>query len=123
MAERVSSRPMFVLLVILVFVNNFGVGIYRAGGTEPPPELELLYTAAFTCGVVWWFRAEVSRHSLWPVYCPGLLLYVGWIIIIPYHLLKTRGAKGLLPLLVLFGSFVAAHILATLLLVILSGQS
>ena len=111
---------MFVLLVILVFVYNFGAGIYRAGGLEVEPGLDFTYSAAFLCGVVWWLRAETRGHSVWPVYCPGLLLQVGWIIIIPYHLIKTRGVRGLIPLLALIGSFVAAQILAGIVYVIFS---
>jgi hypothetical protein len=44
-----------------------------------------------------------------------------WPIIIPYHLLKTRGARGLLPLLALIGTFVFARILATVIYLAVSG--
>jgi hypothetical protein len=36
-----------------------------------------------------------------------------WPIVIAYHLLKTRGARGLLPLFALMGTFIFARILAT----------
>ena len=36
----------------------------------------------------------------------------GWFVTIPYHLLKTRGVSGLLPLLLLIGSFVLAQLSA-----------
>lgn len=103
---------MLVLLGILVFVYHFGSGLYSAGGLEPLPTIEFLYTAAFLCGVVWWLKAETRRHALKSVYCPGLLVGIGWAIIIPYLLVKTRGARGLIPLLGLIGSFLVAHILA-----------
>lgn len=122
-ADRISSRRMFALLAILIFVYTFGAGIYRAGGLEPSPALDFIYSAAFLCGTFWWLRADASRHSAWPLYCPGVLLQAGWIVIIPYHLLKTRGVKGLLPLLALIGSFIAANILALVLFVILSTAS
>ena len=103
---------MLVLLGILVFFYNFVIGIYYAGGLEPPPDFEFLYTVAFLCCVVWWLRAEARRYAVKHVYCLGLLVGVGWIIIIPYHLFKTRGVKGLIPLSALIGSSLAAHILA-----------
>ena len=103
---------MLVLLAILVFVYHFGAGIYAAQGLEPSPAVEFLYTAAFLCGVVWWLKAEARRYTVKHVYCPGLLVGVGWIIIVPYHLFKTRGVKGLIPLLALLGSFLAGYILA-----------
>ena len=119
-AEPISSKPMFVLLVILVFVYNFCRGIYLARGLELLPEFDFLYTAAFLCGVVWWLGAEARRHAVWPVYCPGMLVQMGWVVIIPYHLIKTRGVRALIPLLALIGSFVTAHILAAIVYVILS---
>lgn len=103
---------MLVLLVILVFVYHFGIGTYSALGLEPLPAFEFLYTASFLCGVVWWVKAESRRFSLKPVYCLGLLVGIGWVIMIPYYLFKTRGARGLIPLLALLVSFVAARLLA-----------
>ena len=100
------------LLCVSVFVYNFGAGIYLARGIEPLPTFEFLYTAAFVCGVVWWLNAEVKRSAVKPIYCAGLLVGIGWFVIIPYHLFKTRGLRGALPLLALIGSFVAAHLLA-----------
>lgn len=103
---------MFMLLGILVFVYHFGAGFYLALGLEPLPGFEFLYNAAFVCGVVWWLKAEARRYTVKPFYCPGLLVGIGWAIIIPYHLFKTRGVRGLIPLLALIGSFLAAHVLA-----------
>jgi hypothetical protein len=106
---------MLVLLGTLVFVYNLGAGIYYVNGLEPTPTVEFLYTAAFLCGVVWWLQAETGRSAVQPVYCSGLLVGIGWLVIIPYHLLKTRGARGLIPLLALIGSFIVPQILSLIL--------
>jgi len=111
---------MLVLLGILIFVYHFGAGIYSAAGLEPSPAFEFLYTVAFLCCVVWWLRAETRRYELKPVYCLGLLVGVGWIIIIPYHMFKTRGVRGLIPLGALIGSFLVAHMLAVFVFMIFS---
>jgi hypothetical protein len=103
---------MLVLLMILVFIYNFAAGVYYAQGVELLPTVEFLYTAAFLCGVVWWLNAEAGTSAVKRVYCGGLLVAVGWLIIIPYHLLKTRGVNGLIPLMALVGSFGVAHISA-----------
>lgn len=103
---------MLVLLMVLVFVYNFAAGLYLAWGVEPLPTVEFLYTSAFLCGVIWWLNAETRMSAVKPVYCRGLLVALGWLIIIPYHLFKTRGTKGLIPLVALAGSFVVAHISA-----------
>ena len=107
-----SSLPMLVLIGILVFIYQFVIGIYYARGLEPLPSFEFLYQAALLCGVVWWLRADTRRYAVKPVYCLGLLVKVGWIILIPYHLFKTRGLRGLIPLVALIGIFIAAQLLA-----------
>lgn len=107
-----SSLPMLVLIGILVFIYQFGIGIYYARGLEPLPSFEFLYKAALLCGVVWWLRADTRRYAVKPVYCLGLLVRVGWIIIIPYHLFKTRGLRGLIPLVALISVFIAAQLLS-----------
>jgi len=104
---------MLVLLIILVFIYHVGAAIYQALGLEPLPTFEFLYHAAFLSGVIWWLRADKKRSAVKPVYCQGMLVGIGWLIIIPYHLLKTRGTKGLLTLFALLGSFLLAQILAT----------
>jgi hypothetical protein len=49
-----------------------------------------------------------------------MLVSIGWPVIIPYHLLKTRGLKGLIPLAALIGSYLLALILSAILYLIFS---
>lgn len=103
---------MLILLIILIFIYNAGAAIYYEQGVEPLPTFEFLYNAAFLTGVVWWLRADAKRSAVTPVYCQGMLVGLGWLIIIPYHLLKTRGVRGLIPLFALLGSLIISRILA-----------
>jgi hypothetical protein len=110
-----SSTILLVLLVVLVFVYTLGAGILLIYGLEPSPTVEFLYHAGFLSGSIWWLQADAGRSAVKRVYCPGLLVGSGWLIMIPYHLLKTRGAKGLIPLLALAGSYVIAYIVTMVL--------
>lgn len=112
-AEQKRSLIMLVLLGALIFVYQLGLGILNDRGLEPLPAVEFLYLAMFYCGVVWWLRAEVKRSLVNQIYCPGLMAITAWPIVISYHLLKTRGLRGLLPLFALMGTFIFARILAT----------
>ena len=112
---------MLVLLGLAIFIYHLGRGILDALKLEPPPGLEFLYTAIFLCGVVWWLRAESQSSAVKQLYCAGLLAYTAWPIIIPYHLLKTRGVRGLLPLLALIATFISARILATIIYLVVFG--
>lgn len=112
-AEQNRSVAMLVLLGALIFIYHLGLGILNDRGLEPLPAVEFLYIAMFYCGVVWWLRAEAKKSAVTRIYCPGLMAITAWPIIISYHLLKTRGVRGLLPLFALIGTFVFARILAT----------
>ena len=108
---------MLVLLGVLVFVYHLGIGIYYARGLEPLPTFEFLYQGAFICGLVWWLRAESRKSALAGVYCEGLLFGAAWVFIIPYHLVKSRGVKGLIALVALIATFVASQLLTALIYV------
>ena len=120
-AEQKRSLIMLVLLGIAIFIYHLGRGILDALRLDPPPSLEFLYAAIFVCGVVWWLRAEIQSSAATRMYCAGLLAYTAWPIIIPYHLLKTRGLNGLLPLFALIGTVVSARILATVIYLVVFG--
>ena len=103
---------MLILLAILIFIYNFTAVLYFLCRIEPLPTVEFLYVAAFPCGVVWWLRAEQRKTPVTDLYCAGLLAGYGWIVIVPYQLLKTRGVKGLLPIVALLASYFGSMVLA-----------
>jgi hypothetical protein len=106
---------MLILLAILIFIYHFTAMFYQLARMEPLPTVEALYIAALPCGIVWWFRSEQRKSAVTHVYCEGMIAYYGFVFTVPYHLLKTRGVKGLLPLLALVGSYVGSQVLATVL--------
>jgi hypothetical protein len=44
------------------------------------------------------------------VYDLGFFLCIAWPFVVPYYLVKTRGAKGLLVILAFIGAYVGATI-------------
>ena len=118
-----SSWLMLGMIVVLLFVYNVAFYLYYATGIEPPAAVEFMFTVAFVCGVVWWMKAEAYRRQLQLTYCPGLILGILWPIAVPYYLLKTRGARGLIPLAIFIGSFVVANILGALVYILLVTMS
>ena len=120
-ARPKKSFIMLVLIGLSIFIYNLGLGVFNVRGLEPLPSFEFLYSAIFICGVVWWLRAEIQSSPVTRLYCAGMLVSAAWPIIIPYHLLKTRGVKGLLPLFALIGTFVVAKALATVMYLVFFG--
>lgn len=118
--QNKNSLIMLILLGLLVFVHSLGSVFYSLRGIDPHPTFEFLYDPAFVCGVVWWLRAEVKKSPVTRLYCEGLMASSGWAFIIPYHLLKTRGIRGLIPLFALLGTFVFAWIIGGVIFVAFS---
>lgn len=116
-----NSFMMLVLLGLLVFVKQLALGIYVGAGREVPARLEALYALGFLCGVIWWLRSDSKRSEAQRVYCSGLFVNLVWFIVIPYHLLKTRGLKGLIPLAAWAGIYLLAVILGTIIATLLPG--
>jgi hypothetical protein len=103
---------MLILFAILIFVYNFAVMLSELAGAEPSQLLRLIYIGMFPCAAIWWLKADGHRSTVTALYCQGLFMNIAWFALIPYHVLKTRGARGLLPLLLLVGSFMTARIAA-----------
>lgn len=103
---------MLVLLAILIFIYHFAAMFYSLSGIEPLVTVEFLYIAAFPCVIVWWLRSEKRKSAVTSLYCEGMMATWGAVFIVPYHLLKTRGVKGLLPLFALIATYLGAQVLA-----------
>jgi hypothetical protein len=103
-----------VLLIALMIIYHVGLIIYFALGVEPLPTFEFLYSFGFLCGVVWFLKAESERSAAAQAYCPGVTIGMGWLFLLPYHLLKSRGVRGLIPLFALIGTYLALQILAAI---------
>src|ERR1041385_8865223 len=105
---------MLVLLVVMMVVYHVGIIIYFVLGEEPLPTFEFLYTFGFLCGIVWFLKAEAERSAAARAYCPGITIGMGWIFLVPYHLLKSRGVRGLIPLAALVGTYLALQVIAAI---------
>jgi hypothetical protein len=100
-------------------VVQLASGFYLAGSIEPPPPFGLLYALGFLWVIGWWLLKDSRKRGVEWVLDMGLFLYLAWPLILPYYLLKTRGVKGLLVILVFIGVFVMAAIVGGVLYVLL----
>jgi|SRR5882672_172917 len=96
------------LLYIYLVVASFARGIYLAGQIEPPAFFTFIVSAGYLWIVGWWLMTDSRKRGVAWVYDIGLFLYLAWPLILPYYLLKTRGARGLLVILAFAGTFVLA---------------
>src|SRR2546430_4121657 len=104
------------LLYSFVVVTQFAYGFYLGLQIEPPGALILVHWLGLLWIVGWWLRTDSRKRGVASVYDIGFFLYIAWPIVMPYYLVKTRGAKGLLLIL----GFIAAYVGAAILGIILS---
>ncbi len=112
---------MLVLLIALMVVYHVGRIIYLALRLEPLPAFEFLYYVGFLCGIVWFLKAESERSEAARAYCPGVTIGMAWLFLFPYHLLKSRGVRGLIPLFAIVGTYLALQVLAAIVYLTVSG--
>ena len=121
-AERKSSVINLVVLTLMMVVYHIGLIIYFLLGVEPLPTFEFLYMVGFLCGIVWFLKAEAQRSAAAQAYCPGVTIGMGWFLLLPYHLLKSRGVRGLIPLFTLIGVWLALQVLTMVVNQIYTGR-
>lgn len=100
--------PPATALYLFVIVTQFVNGFYLGGGAEPPPAFALLYALGLLWVVGGWLRRDSAKRGVGWVFDMGLFLYIAWPFVMPYYLLKTRGARGLLPILAFVGAYLGA---------------
>jgi hypothetical protein len=100
-----------VLLYSFVIITQFAYGLYLGQQIEVPGLYTLLHWAAQLWIIGWWLRADSRKRGEDSVYDIGLFLCIAWPVVMPYYLLKTRGAKGLLVIFGFIGAYVGAAII------------
>jgi len=99
------------LLYIFVIVTQFAYGVYLGAQFEFPQGITLISFFGMLWVVGWWLRMDSRRRGVLSVYDLGFFLYLAWPLVMPYYLLKTRGARGLLVILGFGVVYVGAAIL------------
>jgi hypothetical protein len=104
------------LLFVFVVITQFAYGAYLGARLPFSEGISLIYFIGMLWAIGWWLRTDSRRRGVLSVYDLGFFLYLAWPIVMPYYLVKTRGAKGLLVIL----GFVVAYVGAALLGLLLS---
>jgi hypothetical protein len=108
------------LLYVFLVITQIVSGFYLASELEPPPSFTLLYALGFLWVVGWWMLSDSRKHGIGWVLDMGLFLYIAWPFILPYYLLKTRGAKGLLVILGFIGVYIGALVVGGVLYILVT---
>jgi polyferredoxin len=104
-----------VLLYSFVVITELVYGLYLGQQSEAPAAYTLLHWAAQLWIIGWWLRTDSRKRGVVWVYDLGFFLFIAWPLVMPYYLVKTRGAKGLLVILGFIGVYVGATIVGIIL--------
>jgi len=99
------------LLCLFIVITQFAYGVYLGAQLEFPASVRLLSWFGILWGAGWWLRRDSHRRGVLSVYDLGFFLYIAWPIVMPYYLIKTRRAKGLLIMLGFIVAYVGAAII------------
>jgi hypothetical protein len=99
------------LLYVFVSLAQVATGIYYVSKHQPPPLFQLTYSIGFLWVMGWWLLRDSGKRGVGWVFDIGMFLSVAWPIVMPYYLLKTRGAKGLFVILGFLGVYLGGEVI------------
>lgn len=85
-------------------------GLYGGLAIDGPALFSLLKIVGWIWVLGWWMDDDLRRRGEGWFYCPGVFLWLAWPLVLTYYLLKTRGARGLIPIIALVAVCLATHI-------------
>ena len=103
-----SFIPMILLTVIF---TSFG-GVLGRNHLRVPGELASLESVAQQLFVALWVYVDRQRRRLNLAYEFEAFVFFAWPIVLPYYLVKSRGARGLLLAAVFFALLILPSVVA-----------
>ena len=110
--KSASTRSAAIALATLFFLGNIGVAVSAAQAHAVPPGFSFLYLIGVAWAIAWWVLADCRERNIPSSIDHGWLVFFAWPLVLPYHLIKTRGLKGCGVLATLVGLFVVAYLTA-----------
>lgn len=67
--------------------------LYATTDAIPSPIVLLFFSAAPLIAVILWLDRDAHRTGVGAVHDLGFLLWIGWLVVIPWYAWKTRGSR------------------------------
>lgn len=85
-------------MLAIILVGNAGTAVYAANGRPPGSVFLVLYYVGFSTAASWWVLSDCRERGIATSIDHGWFVFYAWPIVVPYHVLKTRGGRGVLLL-------------------------
>jgi hypothetical protein len=102
------------LLGAFFLIANVGAALYAVHGLQPSGGFIFLTYVGFGLGVAWWIHTDSRRLGIRELIDQGWFVYLGWPVVLPYYLFRTRGGRGALTLLGLVSLYLLTYGLSML---------
>ena len=83
-------------LLVLISLYTLALTLLEFHGRAPSDRLTLLWKITFALFIVRWVSVDRRCRELSLPFEFDAFLFFGWILLFPWYLFKTRGARGLL---------------------------
>jgi hypothetical protein len=120
---RVPNPRATLALGVFFLAVNLANAVYTAHRVRPSAAFAVMYYGGTALLVGYWILADARRLGIPRTVDVGWFVVSGWPLALPYHLVKTRGAKGGVALLGLIGLFALTYVLSLLVFFALKAMS
>lgn len=115
------QRPLsWVLLLGFMLIVAIARGAYASLDAEPSARFQLLTTFGQLALLWFWFSAQIARYRPPLILDLGLLMFVCWIVVVPYYMWHYERWWGLAKFGVVCMAYVASLVVRVLVAMILS---
>lgn len=99
-------------LGVLFFIGNVGWAVAAAYEMPLRPGFVFLYFLGVQWALAWWVLVDCRERGIHASIDHGWFVFFAWPVALPYHLIRTRGARGCLVIAGILGMFAATYLLA-----------
>jgi len=97
---KISNPRETIVLASFLVLANIGNCLYAALQIPPSGGFVLWYYLGIFWAIAAWTIADARRLRVEVPFDLGWFVFLVWPVAVPYHLFKTRGAKGFVPIAV-----------------------
>jgi hypothetical protein len=107
-----TRRSPTIILIALFVLFNVGRMISAANGREAPSGFQSQFLIGVGWAISWWVLIDCRDRGIATSIDHGFFAFWAWPILLPYHLIQTRGIRGFALLAALIGVYLATYLLA-----------
>ena len=115
-----ATTPPFVALVVMFVLGNLGAAVTASTGSSNASGFISLYYIGVAWAFAWWVLSDARERGIPTSVDHGWFAFIAWPVLVPYHVLRTRRAKGVLLLGLFALIFLVSYIVALFVFALLS---